>query len=171
MDEKSFFSQQFVEKMQKELEEYRAITHQEFIEGHKSGGISVFVNKRKTKYLMKSPLLKRGYKVVDIFGTIISFALCIPIPIILIFIASWRYSLISLILGLVVAGIANYLSHKFILKNILLSERFWNYAIFHHGIGIKDKNNNKVISTSLKEKLIESLEKKSTESLSEYLEE
>jgi len=167
--EKLFFNKDFVEKAKIELGAGRAITYQEFIEEYETGKILVFVNKPKAKYLLKSSLMKKSYKIIDTIGTIGSFVFTIIFPIALFFMTFWQYAIVSLIFGLLVAWASNHLSYHFILKNTFESEEFWNYALFLEGIEIKDKDGNIITSATLKEKVVKALNKKSLSGLSEYL--
>lgn len=128
--------------------EEKIITHQEFVEGYKTGKIIVSIDKSKAGDFVLSDLADKHNKPAHLLGSWGGIILAIPLPIILIFI-NWRYSIISFILGLITVSVSRKTAGKFVLRNMLENESFFEYVLLHEGAKITDEQDNETKSSFL----------------------
>ena len=124
------------------------LTHKEFLEGYRSGKLSVLVNKNKAGDFVLSDFADKHNRPAHYFWSWLGIFLLIPIPIILLFV-SWKYSVVSFIFGLLVAFASKKTAAQFVLQNMIDNEDFFEYTLLHKGAKIIDEQGKEVGSKFL----------------------
>lgn len=120
------------------------ITHNDFVNGYKSGKYLVYVDKNKAGDFVMSKPADKYNKPAHLFWTWVGILMTFPLPIIFLFI-SWKYSIVSFILGLIVSSSSKKSDGQFVMKNMIDDKNFWEYVLMYKGVKIEDKEGNEVI--------------------------
>lgn len=129
--------------------EKKLVSYQQFLEGYKAGEIMVLVNKSKAGDFVMSEFGDKHNKLAHQFWTWTGLAMLIPIPIILLIIQGWVYAIGAFIFGLIINKAARRSAEQFVLRNMVESEDFWDYALMHEGAIMRDSHGNEVTSAFL----------------------
>ncbi|MFH1182742.1 MAG: hypothetical protein V1690_00575 [Candidatus Moraniibacteriota bacterium] len=127
----------------------KLINYQQFLEGYKTGEVTVSVNKSKAGDFVMSKFGDNYNKPAHIFFTWLGIIMIVPLPIILLIFHSWILALGSFVLGLMINSAARKSASQFVLQNMIENEEFWDYVLFHQGAIIQDKDGNKIESEFL----------------------
>ncbi|MEK7597283.1 MAG: hypothetical protein AAB441_01405 [Patescibacteria group bacterium] len=127
----------------------KLINYQQFLEGYKTGEITVLVNNSKAGDFVMSNFGDKHNKSAHLFWTWLGILLIFPSPIIFWVLFGWVYALGSFILGLMINKVARKSASQFVLQNMIKSEDFWDYILLHKGAIIQDKEGNEIGSKFL----------------------
>jgi len=130
------------------MKQKNSITFDEYVKGYKSGNILIYINENRAGDFVMSEFGDKHNKPAHVFWSWAGIILTTIIPIVFLFI-NWKYSVVSFILGLVVASASRKSAVQFCIQNMLESEDFWNYIVLHQGAVMKDKEGNVVNSAFL----------------------
>ncbi len=119
------------------MDNERLITHQEFIDGYKSGKISVYIEKDKAGGFVLSPQADKHNKPAYLFWSWGGIFVAYVLTFILLFV-NWRFSIISFIVGLLIVSANRKSGAQCVLQNMLDDEDFWMYVILHQGAKMTD---------------------------------
>lgn len=111
------------------------LTHKAFVDGYRSGNISVLINKNKAGDFVLSGLANKHNRPAHLFWTWLGLFLVVPAPIALFFV-SWIYAISIFLIGLLVIGAARKTATQFVLRNMLEDEMFFDYVLLHNGATI-----------------------------------
>lgn len=127
----------------------KLIDYQQFLQRYKAGEFAVLVNKSKAGDFVMSKFGDKHNKPAHLFFTWLSIILIVPLPIILLIVYGWIHVVGSFIIGLMINAAARKSASRFVLRNMLESENFWDYVLLHKGAIIQDKQGNKITSEFL----------------------
>lgn len=125
------------------------INYQQFLEGYKTGEITVLVNNSKAGDFVMSKFGDKHNKPAHTFFTWLGIIVMIPLPIILLIFQGWIFALGSFVLGLMINSATRKSASQFVLQNMIENEDFWDYVLLHKGAIIQDKNGNEIGSEFL----------------------
>ena len=125
------------------------INYQQFLEGYKTGEVTVLVNNSKAGDFVMSKFGDKHNKPAHLFFTWLGIILIVPLPIILLIVYGWIYAVGSFIIGLMINSAARKSASQFVLQNMLENEDFWDYVLLHKGAIIQDKQGNEITSEFL----------------------
>ena len=121
--------------------EEKTITHQQFIEGYKSGRFRILIDKKRVGDFVKTGRKKP----ISLFWLRISLLVGITSPIILPLFTKSYYGLIGMIIGFTGFMLANHSRESagdFVLKNMLTDESFFRHILANNGAVIADNEGN-----------------------------
>jgi len=127
----------------------KLINYQQFLEGYKTGEITVLVNNSKAGDFVMSKFGDKHNKPAHLFWTWLGILLIFPAPIIFWVQFGWVHALGSFVLGLMLSAAARKSASQFVLQNMIESEDFWDYVLLHKGAIIQDEKGNEIGSEFL----------------------
>jgi len=127
----------------------KLINYQQFLEGYKTGEITVLVNNSKAGDFVMSKFGDKHNKPAHLFFTWLGIIMIIPFPIILVIFQGWISAIGSFVFGLMINSAVRKSASQFVLQNMIESEDFWDYVLFHKGAIIQDKEGNEIGSEFL----------------------
>ena len=125
------------------------INYQQFLEGYKTGDVTVLVNNSKAGDFVMSKFGNKHNKPAHMFFTWLGIIMIVPLPIILLIFQGWIFAVGSFVVGLMINSAARKSASQFVLQNMLESEDFWDYVWLHKGAIIQDKEGNEISSEFL----------------------
>lgn len=127
----------------------KLIDYQRFLEGYKTGELTVLVNNSKAGDFVMSKFGDKHNKPAHLFFIWLGIILIVPLPIIFLVFFGWIHAVGSFILGLMINSAARKSASQFVLQNMMENEDFWDYVLLHKGAIIQDKQGNEITSEFL----------------------
>jgi len=127
----------------------KLIDYQQFLQGYKTGEFAVLINKSKAGDFVMSKFGDKHNKPAHLFFTWLGIIMIIPFPIILVIFQGWISAIGSFVFGLMINSAVRKSASQFVLQNMIESEDFWDYVLFHKGAIIQDKEGNEIGSEFL----------------------
>jgi hypothetical protein len=129
--------------------EKKIVTYQQFLEGYKTGDITVSVNKKRAGDFVMSGFGDKNKRRAHVFWTWTGLIVMIPLAILLLIFKGWIYAAASFFIGRIINNAALKSAGEFVLENMRESEDFWDYVLLHKGAIMQDKEGNEITSAFL----------------------
>lgn len=112
------------------------MTHAEFVESYRTGGVRVHVDRSRAIQLMNTRLPAKRYRAAHLFWTWAWF-LSFPVSLVLFIWVKWWAGLVVLIIGLLLPQAIKTSACQFVLEQALENTEFYDFAVKSQTLVIK----------------------------------
>ena len=114
------------------------MTYTEFVKRYRKGELSVQINKTRAGDFVLSEFADKHNKPAHYFWSWTGTIVTVLAPIVLLLIFSWKWALLSFIIGIIIVKATSKSASQFVLNNMLEDETFYSYVLIHDGVRITE---------------------------------
>lgn len=119
------------------------IEHDDFVKGYLSGKYLVYINKSRAGDFVMSKFASKYNKSAHLFWSWVGLIVTVPLSIALFFL-SWRYSVVSFIVGLIIVRASRKSAEQFVMQNMIDDKNFWEYVLMYKGAKIENEDGEEI---------------------------